>query len=61
MYEIIVSNVGTVYKGDDEKEANKTYDEYEKLSRASVGRFRGEIVRFVMQGETSREYLPLNR
>jgi hypothetical protein len=44
-YEVVCGNIGTVYQGDDETEANRIFDIYVDQSKNSVGsRAEGESV-----------------
>lgn len=57
-YQVIVSNVGTVYDGDSIIEANKEYAECVSLSKDSkFGRIAGESVTFFNDGEPTKEYI----
>jgi hypothetical protein len=58
-YEVIVGNIGTVYSGDDETEAHKTYDEYREQSQEGYGRAVGEPVTLLEDGEYVKDYWPV--
>jgi hypothetical protein len=49
--EVIVTNIGTVYKGQHSFEARKVFTEYKKLSQANHGRPSGESVYLCRDGE----------
>lgn len=55
-YEVIVSNIGTVYSGSNGLQAFRTYVEYEKLSGLNTGRASGESVCMMRDGEVLYEY-----
>ena len=55
-FEVIVGNVGSVYRGTDGAEARKTYDEYVAWSQTDRGRAGGEDVTLFRDGEILREY-----
>ena len=55
-YEVIVGNVGTVYKGSDATEAHRLYNHYVELSRTGAGRVAYEDVTLFLDGEPSEEY-----
>jgi hypothetical protein len=55
VYEVIVGNIGYVYKGDDQKIAEEMFDAYCTLSRHSKGRAAGEDVTLMCNGETQAE------
>jgi len=57
MNEIIVGNIGTVYRGNLLKEAMQTYGEYKKQSIANYGRAAGESVTWFKNGEIYREHI----
>ncbi len=57
-YEVVVSNVGTVYHGPDEAKAKKTYADYVKASRSGSGRGGHEAVTLMMDGDIIDEYDP---
>lgn len=59
-YEVIVSNVGTVYSGDDSVRAGKDYNECMQLSKDNYGRFAGESVMFMVDGSPFIEYIGTN-
>lgn len=56
MYEVVVGNVGTVYRGADEKVANVAFDTYVDLSKSGHGRAAGEEVSFFEDGDLVKEF-----
>jgi len=56
MWEVIVSNVGTIVPTLDEQEARDSYDAYVELAKASFGRAAGESVTLVHDGEIVMEH-----
>jgi hypothetical protein len=59
MEEIIVGNIGTVYRGGDEKNAQENYDHYVLQSNSGVGRAGNEPVTWMRNGEIVKEHTPL--
>ena len=57
-YEVIVSNVGTVYGGPSKQMAEKTYYDYIEISRSGRGRAGGEEVSLFVDGEFVDGYVP---
>lgn len=57
LYQVIVSNVGTVYDGNDAKEAESTYEHYRDNSKAAIGREAGEDVTMMYKGDPCAEYV----
>ena len=55
-YEVIVGNIGMVYRGDNERQAMGTYLSYKELSKAGYGRAAGETVTLLSSGEPLFEY-----
>jgi hypothetical protein len=57
-YQVIVGNIGTVYKGTKVNHANSVFELYVHLSKQSVGRAAGEDVWILVTGEgvIEREY-----
>lgn len=55
MFEVVVGNIGTVYKGQREDTAHRLYDEYVLDSTLLVGRAAGEPVALMFDGEILRE------
>jgi hypothetical protein len=55
-YQVIVSNVGTVYDGNDEQAAKKEYSEYVSFSKEKYGRCSGENVTLLEDGEPISEF-----
>lgn len=56
MYEVIVSNIGTVYEGGDKKKAYDTFACYENLSKDGYGKAGGESVVMMLDGEWKHEH-----
>jgi hypothetical protein len=54
--EVVVGNVGSVYKGFSSLEADKTYKEYVKQSKSGSGRAAGESVTLLVDGEVQNEF-----
>jgi len=54
-YEVIVSNIGTVYRGSSRTEATRLFREYVALSKQGAGRAGGESVTLMEDGEPIRE------
>ena len=61
MYNIVVSNIGTVYQGTRFSEAYKTYQEYKKQSRSQQGYAGGEDVTWFRGGEIYKEFFGINK
>jgi hypothetical protein len=58
-YEVIVGNVGTVYHGESEADANKTFDEYSEIVKNSENWWsHGEPVTLIEDNEIVREVVP---
>jgi hypothetical protein len=56
-YEVIVGNVGSVYHGDSEKDAEEMFESYAEASRDMEGaRCFGEDVTLFVGGEIEREH-----
>ena len=55
-HEVIVGNIGSVYCGEDEAEAKRTFDSYVTDSKANYGRAAGEDVTMMTAGEPVAEY-----
>jgi hypothetical protein len=53
-YEVVVGNIGTVYKGASKKQAWKDYEDYIKQSKSERGRASGEDVTILLDGEIFR-------
>lgn len=51
-YEVFVSNVGTVYRGEDQCDAEYDFDSYVDLSRRGIGRAGGQDVVLFKDGQT---------
>ena len=59
MFEVIVGNVGTVYRGETESYALDTFAEYVSMSKLNIGRAGNESVMLFKEGEIMREhYVP---
>lgn len=58
--EVIVGNIGTVYRGSDHLEAVKTYLYYVKASEAGEGRAGGESVTMFEGERIAREHFGSN-
>ena len=58
-FKVIVGNIGTVYSGDNEAEAHKTYYEYREQSQKGYGRAAGETVTLLEDEEYVKGYWPL--
>jgi hypothetical protein len=54
--QVIVGNIGTVYDGDDETEANRLFSEYREQSKSGHGRAAGEDVTWMRLGEVHMEF-----
>lgn len=59
-YQIIVGNIGIVYDGDDEKEAQRTYLEYVSQSVQMYGHAGGEDVTMMEDDEPLNEHIGAN-
>lgn len=57
MNEIIVGNIGTVYRGSDDKIAQETYSEYVEQSKSMRGRAGGEDVTWLQNGEIHEAFV----
>ena len=57
-YEVIVGNIGSVYRGSDNAEALSVFEEYSSQSRQGYGRASGEPVTLMADGEPKEEYDP---
>lgn len=60
VFEIIVSNVGTVYSGTDATLARQIYHDYCVMSSHNVGRAGGEEVTLFHNGEIDSEFGYIN-
>lgn len=56
-FEVIVSNIGTVYSGNNYMQAMAKFSSYVKNSKANYGRAAGENVVSLHNGEIKREYV----
>ena len=55
MWEVIVSNIGSVYRGRDVDRARKTYREYIQIVDDWYGRAGGEAVTLICDDEVMEE------
>ena len=58
-HEIVVGNIGTVYRGGSYDAAFSHYRDYIGQSRAGMGRASGEEVSWLKDGEILSEYIPI--
>lgn len=56
-YEVIVGNIGTVYRGNSKVEALKKYSTYVKASKSSYGRASGEGVDLFKDGDVIKSHV----
>jgi len=56
-WEVVVGNIGTVYKCSDASYAVEAYNDYVKISKNGKGRAAGESVTLLKNGEIHREHL----
>jgi hypothetical protein len=56
MFEVIVGNIGSVYRGGDHKEALKIFREYKSQSKQNYGRAAKENVVLMEDGEPILEH-----
>ena len=56
-YEVIVSNIGTVYEGTNGFKAIREYNAYVGISKRSIGRAAGERVTMLRDGEIHKEHI----
>jgi hypothetical protein len=56
-YEVVVGNIGTVYSGSNERQAQKDYVEYVEQSKTNYGRAAGESVTFFKDGEPTHSFV----
>lgn len=56
MHEIIVGNIGTVYSGDDEGEAGRTFASYKDQSATNKGRAGREDITWIKDGKIFMEH-----
>jgi hypothetical protein len=57
MFEIIVGNIGTVYRGNNFLQASSKFAWYVKQSKANIGRAAGEDVTFLHDDAIRKEYI----
>ncbi len=55
-YEVVVGNIGTVYRGNSLREASRCHSEYVKQSKMSSGRASGEDVTMFCDSEICKSY-----
>lgn len=55
-YQVIISNVGEVYHGTSEVQANTIYQDYKAQSQSGVGKVAGEDVTLFENGEPIKEF-----
>ena len=56
-YEVYVGNIGCVYSGSNERQAQKDYVEYVEQSKTNYGRAAGENVTLFKDGEPAYEFV----
>lgn len=56
-YEVVVGNVGTVYRGSNRRHAEREFRDYVHQSKHAMGRADGESVTIFADGEVVREYV----
>jgi len=59
-FEVIVGNIGTVYRGSNFMQASCKFAEYVKQSKTGYGRARGEDVTLMHNGEPRKEHAGSN-
>lgn len=59
-YQVIVGNIGIVYRGTSEFEACEIFDQYAFLSAQATGRASGEDVALMMGDQILRELIGYN-
>jgi hypothetical protein len=55
-FEVVVGNIGTVYRGTEGPEARATFKEYKEQSKSGTGRAAGESVTLFQNGEPIDEW-----
>ncbi len=55
-YDVVVGNIGNVYSGSSQDDANAQYESYATDSREGYGRAGGEDVTLLADGEPVREH-----
>jgi hypothetical protein len=60
-YEVVVGNIGTVYKGKAKRLALKDYTNYIGQSQSGGGKAAGEPVTLLADDDIIKEYLPQGR
>jgi hypothetical protein len=56
VYQVDVSNVGTVWSGNNPIDASREFNECKSLSESNYGRFAGEDVTMFRDGEIWQEF-----
>ena len=59
-WQVVVGNIGTVYTGNNRKEAVADFVAYAALSRRGIGRAGNESVALLKNGDLVRERRPAN-
>lgn len=59
-YQVVVGNIGTVYDGNDLKDATEHYNAYIFQSKKNIGRVAGEDVTLFKDLEIHKEYIGNN-
>jgi hypothetical protein len=57
-WELVINNIGAVYRGDDEAKARGEFDEYVQKSKEGEGRAAGEAVMLFCDDRLISEYAP---
>lgn len=57
-YELIVGNIGTVWSGNDQTEAQQLFNDYAQMSSDGYGRAAGEPVTLLKNGVILLDFLP---
>jgi hypothetical protein len=60
IYEVLVGNVGSVYRGESRVRAFNEFDAYLEMSLEGRGRAAYEAVTMMCDGEPIMEYIPSN-
>jgi hypothetical protein len=60
-FELIVSNVGLVYQGDQRKQALSMFELYVSYTQQGYGTVNGESVTLMDGGDVAKEYPPKRR
>lgn len=56
-YEVVVGNIGTVYRGANKRDAHVTYRFYVKEAKEHTGRAAGEDVTLFNHGEIVKQHI----